>query len=150
MIISTMNANNAAGFTIIEMVVSLAIVALFLLFFIQLFLTTESQRISTLRRTTASDIAYSNLRKFASRPALACNTDMDLSATANAPGTIISTPTYSFTAETTPGVLGTGVTQVVRAYAPSGCTAYNANPVKIISEVTYGTNEKIIHAAFVD
>lgn len=147
-----MQSEHSSGFTIIETVVTLAVVALFATFFFQLYLTSESQRIAVLRRSTASDLAYTNLRKFASKPSgLTCTTDMDLSANANAPGTVISNATYSFTAETAPSILGQNVTQTVTAFAPSGCTTYSANPAKIISEVSYGTSgEKIIHAAYVE
>lgn len=150
--ISTMRKSQSSGFTIIETIVTLAIVVLFVTFFFQLYMTTESQRLASLRRTTASDLAYTNLRKFAAKPAgLTCTAAMDLSLSSSAGGTVVSNGTYSFTAESVPAILGQNVTQVVTAYAPSGCASYNANPVKLISEVSYGSNnDKVVHAAYVN
>lgn len=146
-----MHTTRSSGFTIIETIVTLVVVSLFMAFFFQLYIASESQRLATLRRATASDLAYTNLRKFAIKPAgLTCSADMDLSVSSTAPGTVVSNATYLFTAETTPGILGQSVTQTVTAYAPSGCATYNSNPAKLISEVGYGNGEKVVHAAYVN
>lgn len=150
--IKGMQASRLSGFTIIEVIVALGVISLFVAFFFQIYLTTESQRIGVMRRVTASDIAYTNLRKFSAKPgSLSCTSDMDLTVNANAPGTVISTAAYAFTPETVSSTLGSNATQTVLAFAPSGCAAYGTNPVKIVSKVGYGTDgEEVVHASFVN
>jgi Tfp pilus assembly protein FimT len=150
---------DTAGFTIVEVVVTLAVTALFLTLFFQLYLTMESQRIGVARQAQASDIAYSNLRKFTTRPGIGvCTSDMDMTVgtpqgllLGDETGTVM---TYGFTAEpsdTTRG-LGGNVHQTVRAFAPKGCgSAYATTPIKIESTVSYGTNgDKVTHANYVN
>lgn len=154
-----------SGFTIIEVIVTLALTSLFLTFFFQMYLAMESQRIGVARRAQASDLAYSNLRKFTSRPSIPCDAaSMDLTAAdgATKTGLLIgdetnmSTPSaYGFIAEPTSdtSLLGGSVRQSVRAFAPRGCTGTNFtdNPVKLESTISYGTKgDKIVHAIYVN
>ncbi len=152
------------GFTIIEVTITLAVVALFIMFFFQMYLTMESQRLSVLRRSIASNIAYSNMRKFAAKPGIAsCDiAKMDLTVNPNAPGLVLGSndnyPTsnrsaYGFVAEPPDStkVLGQNAKQTILAFAPSGCANMNTLPIKIVSKVTYGTTgEEVSHAAFLN
>ena len=146
---------DSSGFTIVEVVTTMAVMALFLTFFFQLYITMEKQRIAVLRRTTASDIAYSNLHKFPSKPAglTVCDSvKMDLIAYPNAPGLILgdeTSSTYGFVPESSKG-LGANVKQSVVAYAPRGCANFATMPVKLVSKVSYGVDgEEAVRASFV-
>lgn len=164
-------SSNSSGFTIVEVVTTLAVVALFLTFFFQMYLAMESQRIGVARHALASDLAYSNLRKFSVRPSLTvsqteCEAKMDLTAAdiATNPKTGLllgdetnsATPSgYGFLAEPTTITKGLGgnVTQKVVAFAPKGCSGSNLtnNPLKIESTVSYGLNgDKVVHASYLN
>lgn len=147
------------GFTIIEVVVTLAVVTLFLSFFFQMYLAMESQRISVARQALASDIAYSNLRKFTVRPNIPCDAaTMDISGgTAGKTGGNLGDEngsTYSFVAEPVDALAGLGgnVHQTMRAFAPKGCGAeFATTPLKIEATVTYGTSGgKVVHASYLN
>lgn len=141
-------------------------VSLFLTFFFQMFLATESQRISVARQAQASDLAYSNLRKVTTRPpGLPCDAaKMDLTASDGAAkeGLLlgdqsnVSTPSvFGFLAEPEAATksLGGNVQQLIKAYAPRGCTgtAFTDNPIKIESIVIYGPKaDKVVHAIYID
>lgn len=155
------NQLSDSGFTVVEMVVTMVILALFLGGFLQSYLLVDSQRVKLAQQSRASDVAYSNLRKFASRPSgLTCTAAMDLIANANAPGVLlgdqnntVTSSAYGFIAEPTSVTqsLGSGATQEVRAFAPDGCANFATNPVKITSVVTYGSSgDKVQHASFVN
>ena len=148
------------GFTIIEMIVTIVVAALFFTLFFQVYVVLESQRVLVARQARASDVAYSNLRKFTARPAgLACDSSMDLAANNNATGKLLGDQTnttnssaYGFIAEPTSvtRALGTNATQTVLAFAPSGCTNFANEPIKIVSTVTYGINgDKVTHASYI-
>jgi prepilin-type N-terminal cleavage/methylation domain-containing protein len=154
-----------SGFTIIEVVITLAMLALFLTFFFQTYLAMESQRVTVAREALASDIADSNLRKFVTRPAgLTCTVGGDMDLTAANPetkvGTLVGSHTdttpnsYGFQAEPTSVTqkLGDTVTQSVRAFAPKGCTepTYTNTPIKIEATVTFGATGKVVHASYVN
>ncbi len=161
-----LQSSTASGFTIVEIIVTLAMVSLFLTFFFQMYLAMESQRIAVARQAQASDLAYSNLRKITSRPAgLPCDAaKMDLSAADGATKaglllgdqTNVSTPSsFGFLAEPEAATksLGGNVQQLIKAYAPRGCsgTAFTDNPVKIESIVIYGPRaDKVVHAVYIN
>lgn len=143
--------HHSAGFTIVEMIVTVVLAGIFLTFFIQMYRATNAQQLSLIRQSTANDIARSNLAKFptaAALPTYVCSTTSsnnpnNLTINPNAPGTSI--PLIAPTAtpsgpgevrrEDTPDNLGT-VTQEIRAFSPQGCGANE--PIKILSRVTYG------------
>jgi Tfp pilus assembly protein FimT len=152
----------SAGFTIVEVMVTLAMTALFLTFFFQMYLAMESQRIGVARQALASDIAYTNLRKFTKIPSsLTCSSSMDLVANSSATGFSLGTQTdwqtpniWGFQAESPASTkqLGSTSTQSIKAFAPKGCsgTTINGNLVKIESTVTYGANnDKVVHASYI-
>lgn len=56
--------HHTAGFTIVEMLVTVALAGIFLTFFIQMYRATNAQQLSLIRQSTANDIAKSNLAKF--------------------------------------------------------------------------------------
>jgi len=140
---------DAEGFTIVEVVITLVIVALFLTGFFQSFLLLESQRVNVARQAKASDIAYSNLRKFTTRPAgLTCDTAGVILGSTTQSG---ASSAYGFNAEATDG-LGSDPQQEVRAFPTNGCDPANfaASPVKIESTVIFGiSREKVTHASYV-
>lgn len=156
-----------SGFTIVEVVTTLVVLSLFLAFFFQLITTAQKQRSAVEKRTLASDIAYSNLKKFPKKPAgLTCTVGdvMDQSAAGaeSKAGRLIgssvaseNTPLpYSFTPEPTTITqkLGAYSKQTVRAYAPQGCLLPEA-PYRIESVVEYGDSaanvERVVNATFV-
>ena len=146
------------GFTVVEMIVTIVVLSIFMTGIFQSYLLLESQRIEVARQARASDIAYSNLRKFQTRPAnLVCNASqisptkgLSLGNENNYPGS----STYGFVAEGGKTVEHMGKTsdfhQTVIAYAPYGCTGsdFTYNTVKIISTVTY-EGGSVSHAGFI-
>lgn len=125
------------GFTIVEIVVTVGVLGLFFALFLQNYLLLESQRINASRHAQASDVAYSNLRKFTAPPAgVTCS---------------LSGVGLTFTPETIdPGSRITA--QTVRAYPANGCDGpeFAGGIVKIESTVTYDDgSRKVTHASFV-
>ena len=155
---------NENGFTVVEMIVTVVILSIFSVGIFQSYLLFESQRVEVARQARASDIAYSNLRKFTTRPPnLTCNPGkMDLTANnastkpgvelgneSNYPGSSV----YGFTAEggTTLEHMGKGTEQTVTAFAPNGCTgtSFTNDTVKIESTVILGNGESVTHASYI-
>lgn len=147
----------SAGFTLVEMLVTVVLAGVFLAFFIQMFRATSAQQSSLVRQSTANDIAKSNLSKFptaASATGFTCDTTATVSANTNnlainpnAPGTSILTTAMQ---EPDSGTIGT-ITQTVRAYSPNGCDGTHA-PVKIVSSVEYGfagQRDKVEYVSYV-
>lgn len=136
---------NTDGFTVIELIVTIIIFVIFIGGAFQTYVVLESQRVFVLRQTIASDIAYTNLRKFNTRPTIAtCSSSINLASS-----------TYNFSPESTStnntlAVLGTSVTQTVVGYPVDGCTGSNfvSSTLKIVSTVTYNTGSAS-HATFV-
>lgn len=146
------------GFTVVEMIVTIVVLSIFMTGIFQSYLLLESQRVQVARQARASDIAYSNLRKFQTRPAnLQCNPaqisptrGLLLGNETNYPGS----STYGFVAESGETIKYMGRTnllrQTVTAYAPNGCTGTNFTDgtIKIISTVTY-EGGSVSHASFI-
>ncbi|USN96836.1 MAG: prepilin-type N-terminal cleavage/methylation domain-containing protein [Candidatus Nomurabacteria bacterium] len=155
---------NTEGFTVIEMIITIIVLAIFLLGVFQSYLLLESQRVDVARRARASDIAFSNLAKFPSPPSnLLCNPGkMDLTAN-NASSkrgeNIIDTSDpavfghYGYAAESgsTIANMGSSLVQTVTAFAPNGCTgtSFTDGIVKLVSTVNFGNGEFITHANFI-
>lgn len=128
------------GFTVVEVLVTLVLAMLFLVFFIQMFQAISVQQISTTRQSVANDIAYSNLSKFPTLdsiddvgPAYTCGSSNDLSSNPNAAGTVILDNDDNYRETELRGL--PDVTQEVRAYSPLGCSS---PLVKIESAVYFG------------
>lgn len=164
-----------AGFTIVEVIVTLVVISLFLTLFFQLFLVSQSQRVAVLQRAAANDIAQNNLRKISKKTQIpaagACdpstagasnknnylrNPTLDPSA-----GSIIvaeddgdiNTPQWGVGAgiPTKESIAGTGLPiattkQTLLVSYPRGCTTLM--PAKIISIVTYGAGESVVRAGY--
>ncbi len=160
------------GFTVAEVIVTLLVMGVFLMLFFQLFFTSQSQQLAVLRRSTANDIAQSNLRKVSSRALIpvtttACqtgtsseNNPIDNSA---ATGSVIASsdttstdpkwngdgsPSSGIAKESVTGtaLASTTTTQKLVVLYPRGCEPNM--PAKIVSTVTYGT-ETVVHATYV-
>lgn len=176
-IVSIMVENRGdMGFTITELLVTLVIMSIFLVFFIQAYMTAQAQQVDVKQRAAANSIAQSNLQKISSRTLIpATTTACDSSSSSpNNPiansslnsetaGSIIATTETSDA--TAPKWTGSGspdsglaketvnlsalppnVVQKMIVQYPRGCES--TMPAKIISTVAYGT-ESISHVAFV-
>jgi len=150
----------AEGFTIIEVLVTIAVLSIFLFGFFQGYLALQAQRIDVARQARASDIAYSNLREVTSRPGQltqqVCDTnanimDLTIGNPTTEPGLDITSYGYTLQSSTTVHQqLGNSATQTLVAYAPAGCANLTTNPIKIVSTVTYGTSgNKVTHAIYI-
>ncbi len=152
----TNNHKSNSGFTVVEVVVTLAISALFLSLFFEMYLAAESHRLGVARRVTASDITYSNLRKITSRSTVTGSAPCDTNTTANQNNLMIneaaagSNISSLISPEPTTGLNG-GVDQIVTAYYPRGCDPNM--PIKIEATTVYGTNspqERVVHASYIN
>ena len=138
------------GFTIVEVIMTLAIMGLFLTFLYQAFLVGQSQQLVTIRLGAANDLAQSNLRKITDRSQISAPCDVsagpgnvnDLTQNASADGSDIT-----FTPESTlPASLPASTTQQMRVQYPQGCAL--VMPAKVISIVSYGS-ETIVRVSYV-
>lgn len=167
--------NTSEGFTIIEMVVSLAVVSLFLAVFFQLYSVNVAQQLAVSRRAAAYDIATSNLNKISEKTGLpACTAAINtINNTSNEGAVIVSNATSTPTAltwtavkaannattaitEATEGIeiepltgssLPSSTVQELRVSYPRGCAP--EMPVLIISIVDYGA-ESVRRASFIN
>lgn len=141
-----MGRKQEEGFTMVEMIVSVIVIALFMTTFYQIFRVNESQRVLLAQRTAADNIAQTNLNKITSVTGLpACGASNDLTVNANSTGSDVT-----FTAESTSGTSlpsGSATTQSLKVTYPRGCGANM--PAKITSTVTFNS-ESVSHAAFVN
>ena len=153
-----------SGFTIVEMIVTLVLASLFVIFLVQFFLAAGGQQISVERQAAANNLARTNLSKFPRASSLtgytcdpnttpAANTN-NLTINPSANGTLILSNTVnngSTTREAAPAILP-NVTQEVRAYSPMGCMPSGSGIVKIVSRVTYGyigQTGEVVYATYV-
>lgn len=155
------------GFTVIEMVVGTAVMAVLLTLFFQIYMTSISQQHAVSYRASAFDVASSNLSKISSKTGLpACTTANDMLVSPNTSGSVIASnaPSASRTwaqaaaatgsategispEVTSGGLLPNNSTQELRVSYPQGCSA--DMPVKITSIVTYGF-ESVSRAIYVN
>lgn len=153
--------SNQSGFTIPELLAIILVASLFALSAFQLNQSISNMAGVSSRNTTASNLAYSNLRKYANgaKPLwFNCIGDetgesaadpnlSDAKTYPNAPGQQLlnstsSTPINNLTAP---------VIQKVFATAPYGCGLSGSGlPIRIQSQITYGNPARTItHATFV-
>ncbi len=162
MVVAPKGRSQSAGFTIVELIVTIVVTSIVLTTFFWAYMTALYQRVNVARQAAASDIAYSNLKKFTTKPIITCDSTMDLTALGSAtkPGKLLgddsnetTTSIYGFIAESPASMkkrLGTGASQRVVAFAPDGCTNFNAKPLKIESTVTFGTSgDKVVHVSYI-
>lgn len=137
-----------SGFTTIELLITLFVAFAFIAAFYRLFTVIDQSTTESRWQSTASSLAYTNLRKYTIRPSdFACNANTDLTAGSNRPGQVLLDETDSGSGDL--GIPGE-VTQTVRAFAPFGCGDAATLPVKIESRVTYGDNREAVHATYVN
>ena len=145
------------GFTIVEVIITLTLAALFLAFFVQMFESIAAQQFSTARQATANDIAFSNLSKFPTADSISdavaggytCTIggQNDLTSAGTKTGTLVldnSSPLREQELRGLPEPI-----QEVRAYSPLGC---DNDLIKIESRVSYGftrTQGEAIYATYV-
>ncbi|HYG83450.1 MAG TPA: hypothetical protein VD907_01070 [Verrucomicrobiae bacterium] len=136
-----------SGFTTIELLISLFVAAALVGTFYQLFAAADQGNRDARFRASASALAYSNLRKYNTKPAsFICNNTTDLVANSSAPGQVISTNT---TNSNHPSGLPSPVVETIIAWAPAGCGSNK--PVLINAIVTYGPQERSIrHGTYVN
>jgi prepilin-type N-terminal cleavage/methylation domain-containing protein len=132
------------GFSVVELLITLIVGALFIMAFYQIYVVVIQGNAIAKQEATASDIAYSNLQRYTTRPTFTCDSNTNLLANTNAPGQIISKVTTQ-----DPPHLNGPLVETVKVYAPRGCdTAY---PVKIESIAEYGSPaRKVIHSTYVN
>ncbi len=132
------------GFSAVELLVTLFIAAAFVIAFNQLYLVITQTNAATKLQATASDIAYSNLRKYTTKPPFDCPNN-NLTINNLAPGAELSKTTISVL----PSPLPVPYIQTVLAFGPRGCA--DQDPVLIKSIVEYGSPvKKVEHATYVN
>ena len=151
------------GFTAIELLVTIIVATIFTVVIYSLFTDINTSSAAARNRATASDIAYANLRKYASAglspdawsPKFQCNNSSGSSNTndviqnPNATGTTLTSGSLDAAVVDLP----TPVTYSVRALAIFGCRAVDGNdrkPIRVESIVTFGPNNTVVkHATLV-
>jgi len=145
------------GFTAVEMLVTIVVAAIFATSFYMLFTTVNSASASARSNATASDLAYSYLRKYASASStptwFVCSTASGSSNTndsvinSNATGQVLENITMT-TAESN---LPSPIVVKVTALATYGCNGDNVKkPIRIESQVTYGPQSTVVdHVTYV-
>jgi Tfp pilus assembly protein PilX len=135
------------GFSAVELLITLIVGALFVISFYQIYILTTQGNAVARRDAIASEIAYSNLRRYTEKPSITCDTTptstTNLVTNPNAAGQVLSTVTS--TSSLLPGT----ITETVLAFAPRGCDL--EFPIKVESTVTYGDPlKKVVHATYVN
>lgn len=155
------NSAREQGFTAVELLVTIIVTAMFAVSFYQLFTVVNQSSTTARNRATASDIAYANLRRYASSgvtpnnwsPPFVCDTASggantnDVTINTGAAGSTLSSGSPN---PTTVG-LPAPVTYSVKALAVFGCSGANVNkPIRVESTVTFGPQNTVIkHATLV-
>lgn len=134
--------NMTAGFTIVEVIVTIIVTSLFLIVFFQTILVLESQRVAVAQQAKASDVAYANLYMVTTRATLAGQ-----ACTSAIVSQGWDLANYGYTLNTPQGY-----TASLRAYPVSGCGDYENNPIRVVSTVKYkvnGTENTVGHAIYI-
>jgi hypothetical protein len=141
-----MNKRNgkAAGFTIVEVVVTLVVSTIFIVGIIHLQTSVSQLSIQQVQRRIASDLAYNNLRKYA-------NDNQPTWFRCEVAGGVAK-PNVLINGNITVRGLPSPVSQKVVATAPYLCgggTGGVGMPIRIESVVTYGSNHrKVVHVSY--
>lgn len=131
-----MDANNERGFTVIEMLVTVVVAAIFAFMFYQLFISSTKLNDTARRDAIASEIAYSNLKKY---PTAASVTGLAACATPSPTNTESVTNTYDDIGQ---------VTETIVSSYPFACD--NPDILKVESSVSYkGGANKVSYVAYV-
>jgi len=150
-----------AGFTAVELLITIIVAAIFTVSIYGLFTTINRASADARQQATASDLAYANLRRYASAditpdswsPAFVCSTATgasntnDVTVNQNATGTTLTSGSLNPVTAELPGP----VTYSVKALAIFGCrNANEGKPIRVESTITYGPQQKVIkHATLV-
>lgn len=147
------------GYTVVELIITIIVATIFLVSLVSMMGYVTDSAIDARRKETASNLAYNNLRKYASgeRPLwFTCIGDETSEITPpfsdgktypNATGQVLIDETSQIITEDLPPP----VVQKVFAIAPYGCgNSAKGMPIRIQSEVTYGSSgRKMVHATYV-
>lgn len=153
--------NRFHGYTVVELVVTIALASMLTLSIFQLVSVANNLASDTSRRYTASNIAYNNMRKYANykKPLwFECIGDdsgettppfSDGKTKPGATGQVLLNMTSSESVEQLPPP----VVQSVVAVAPYGCGVSGpGQPIRVQSQITYGSglfNRTVTHATYV-
>lgn len=127
-----------SGFTVVELLVTVIVAALFVGIFYQMFVILVGINANARNTAQASNLSYSNMRRYptATSTGLTCST-----SSTNLLNTNSIDSDYQ--------ELGT-VTETVTASFPYGCSAIY-DVIKLVSTVTYGKNSfKVSYATYVN
>lgn len=142
---------SSEGFTAVELLVTIIVAAMFAVSLYQLLTVVTTTSSAARSRATASDVAYANLRKYASANSTptwftcstasgASNTN-DVTVNSSAAGSTLISGTL---VPTTVGLPGP-VSYSVKALAIFGCSGVNTGkPIRVESQVTYGPQNTVI------
>lgn len=151
------------GFTVVEVVVTLVVMAVFVTLFFQTYLTNVTQQKAVIARSAADDIAVTNLKKITTRNStlisgnsITCGSANDLTATPAGTGSVIDLHTYaSGTYEES--LSGTDLAaypatkQTLTILYPQGCNPPATVPIEVISTVNYNSGgESVQHATYIN
>jgi prepilin-type N-terminal cleavage/methylation domain-containing protein len=146
-----------SGFTIVEIIITLAVMSIFLILFFQTYLANIAQQNAIILRSAADDIAVTNLKKVPTRSSgllgsVTCDTGTpsanDLTAVPPGTGTVINLTGTAYEEKRTGTGLPASTTQTLTVLYPQGCTPPGTVPIEIISTVTYGS-ESVKHATYI-
>lgn len=133
-----------AGFTVVEVVVTIVIATLFLIAITQLHITQARITQEITSRDKADLVAYNNLRTYAYGKSPSWF-ECEYSGATPLPKTMVNLN------DPVPG-LPNPVIQTVVATAPYGCGGSSTSigyPIKVVSTVTYGADaRKVVHATY--
>lgn len=133
--------SSSAGFSAIELLVTLFVASALVLAFYQLFTVIDEGNVSAQHAAIASDLASSNLAKYPSIASFASTGRTCSNTSGSAYSLVNTTGNYD-------GLPG-NVAQQVTVIFPKGCT--NEDLAKIESTVTYGpNNKKVVQATYVN
>jgi Tfp pilus assembly protein PilV len=136
--------SRSAGFSAIELLVTLFVASALVLAFYQLFTVIDEGNINAKNSAIASDLASSNLSKYPSIASFA-SSGRTCSNTSVSAHNLVDSPTGSY--QGLPG----NVAQKVSVIFPKGCT--NEDLAKIESTVTYGpsgSTKTVVQATYVN
>lgn len=127
-----------SGFTVVELLVTIIVAALFVGIFYNMFVILVGVNASARNISQSSDLAYSNMRRYPTAASTALSCSGSSTNLLNVTGVDSSYPE-----------LGT-ITETVTASYPYGCTAVY-DVIKLVSVVTYGSNsKKVSYATYVN
>lgn len=136
-----------SGFTVIELLVTIIVAALFVGVFYQMYVILVTINANARNTAQASNLSYSNMRRYPT----ASSTGLNCQTTTAQPGGVSylkGSSTPNFVTNGDYQELGP-VSEVVVASFPYGCSAIY-DVIKLVSTVTYGRNSKVSYATYVN